>query len=333
MNKKLAIFCASTMDADKRYLKRIDELIGQLSLEFDIVYGGSNTGYMQAVAEKVKSSQGYLIGVMPKFLEWKELRYEACDEWVETTNMNTRKEKMIEISDFFLALPGGVGTYEEVADVLSWNHIGLINKPVVLVNYDGFYDGLIAQIHRGIEDGFILESLLNSLLVSSDSSEIIDFLRKSKSDEIWDIFDENKKRLAKVIKKSQFHTLKSHEYHLEVGLIIRDEQKVVLIQENNLWKIPSGPVLAYESSLEALKRIISQKLMIDFDQLELNLRFEERVNQTHIEYYEVEARDMNFQQSKMEFFTLQDVLKLQNEGKSEISVNQMAMLFPWNHTL
>lgn len=327
-SKKCAVFCASSFDPQKKYLKEIQELIRALSKKFQIVYGGSNTGYMKAVAQEVIDNKGYLIGVMPKFLEWKELRFNACHEWIETLNMNDRKEKIIEMSDFFVALPGGVGTYEEVIDVLSWKHIGLINKPLVLYNLNNFFDGLIIQIDKGIEDGFILESLKSSFLVSEQVDEIMNYLLSESQDEQWDILDENRKLSAKVINAKNANQLKPNEFHLKVNLIVRNNDKILLLKTGN-YELVETTVRSFETSRDALNRLAKEKLNLNLNNIYLEIVHQETSNQTHIDYYEIN----NLTIEGYQYYSFEEVLEFSRLNQINLNPLRMTLLFPQHHSL
>lgn len=328
MNKnKCAIFCASSIDPNQRYLSRVKELVNLLSKEYDIVYGGSNTGYMKAVAQQVIDSQGTLIGIMPKFLEWKELRFEACHQWIETDSMNSRKEKMIELSDVFVALPGGVGTYEEVIDVISWKHIGLLDKPIVLVNYDNYFLGLESQINRGIEDGFILESIKESILFSDNNEDIMEFLQSYQSQAPLILMDEHRNKMAKVISVTNIQSLKNNEYYLVAKLILKKNDEVLLEKDEfNNWSLPGKAVGAYETSKEVITQLIN---------LDLNLSYQSTINQVHTDYYLVDAESQNLKidMSNKEWFNYNEVVKLIESNVCDLKMSQLAILFPNMHML
>lgn len=320
--RKCAIFCASSMDRNKRYLQRIKDLIRELSKDYSIVYGGANTGYMKEVALTVKENEGYLIGVMPEFLEAKELRFDACDEWIESTSMNHRKETIMSMSDCFVALPGGVGTYEEIIDILSWMHIGLIQKPLVLYNLDNFYDPLLKQILRGIDDEMIQPSMLDSFLVSDDIVEISEFLSQDQQ-ELWDIYDVNRKPIAKVIKRDQAHRLlEDKEFHLVTYLIIKNQKdEVLLINDGDQWDLIGGSVLAFETSLESVKRHNKKYLNLDLSDVDYHLSQQLTSGHSHIDVYQIRLDDeLKIEdQSSLEWFDIQQARALTNFSDIKLS--------------
>lgn len=318
MDKKCAIFSASSMDNKKRYVKRNNELIKRLVNHFTIVYGGANTGYMLEVANTVKENQGKLIGVMPTFLKPKELRYENCDEWFETDSMSSRKDQIISMSDCFVALPGGLGTYEEVMDVLSWMHIGLVSKPLVLYNLDNFYEGLLEQIFRGIDDQMISPAFLDSFLVSDDIDEICAFLNQQEEDELLDVYDKNRQLTGRVIKrKNRDQLILNEQFNWVAYLVIKNKNNEVLLQKRNSqkkvfpgqWDLTGGAILASEHSLNAIMRETKEELGLDLSLVNgVYLKHQATIDKSHYDVYEWVV-DEDFDDS---------LLKLQRDEVDEV---------------
>lgn len=120
-----------------------------------LVYGGSSIGVMGALAESVMEHGGHVTGVIPRNLFQKEVAHTGITNLITVENMHERKSRMAELSDAFVALPGGFGTMEELFEIITWNQIGIHNKPVTILNHNGFYDPLIAMIRKAEEQGFI----------------------------------------------------------------------------------------------------------------------------------------------------------------------------------
>ena len=118
-----------------------------------VVYGGASVGLMGAVADGALDAGGEVVGVLPTDLVQRELAHEGLTELVEVASMHERKREMFERSDAFVALPGGFGTLEEVLEIATWTQLGHHDKPVLVMNHDGFYDPLLAQIERAIDWG------------------------------------------------------------------------------------------------------------------------------------------------------------------------------------
>jgi uncharacterized protein (TIGR00730 family) len=143
----------------------LGELIASRGL--GLVYGGGKVGLMGVLADSVLSRGGEVIGVIPQALVDKELAHRGLTELRIVRSMHERKALMAELSDGFVALPGGYGTLEEFCEVLTWSQLGLHRKPCGLLNVDGFYDAFLAQIDRAIASGFV--SPENRLLIQVHS--------------------------------------------------------------------------------------------------------------------------------------------------------------------
>lgn len=141
--KSVCVFCGSSSGDDPAFIKTA-RLLGQTLAENQItlVYGGANVGLMGAVADAVLEHGGKVIGVLPKFLQGKEIAHQGLTELILCETMHERKTKMFELSEGFIALPGGFGTLEEVVEILTWQQLGLHQYPVAFVNVNGYYDHL-----------------------------------------------------------------------------------------------------------------------------------------------------------------------------------------------
>ena len=120
-----------------------------------LVYGGGAVGLMGLLADTVLEGGGEVIGVIPRNLFGKEVAHRGNTELIETDGMHERKALMYERSDAFVALPGGIGTLDELAETTTWGQIGLQDKPVGVLNIDGYYDGLLAWLDRAVDEGMI----------------------------------------------------------------------------------------------------------------------------------------------------------------------------------
>ncbi|WP_058303020.1 LOG family protein [Gorillibacterium timonense] len=139
----------------------------------ELVYGGSQFGLMGEVANAVLSGEGSVIGVMPKGLFPKEAAHPGLQAFYEVEDMHARKKLMAELSDGYIALPGGAGTYEELFEMLSWAQLGIHGKPMGLLNAGGFFDPLIAMLRHTIREGFMKEAHHDLLCVSDDPEGLI----------------------------------------------------------------------------------------------------------------------------------------------------------------
>lgn len=142
-----------------------------------LVYGGGGIGMMGAVADAVIEARGEVIGVIPYALATKERARRDVDMRVVNT-MHERKAMMAELSDAFIAMPGGFGTFEEMMETITWGQLGIHQKPVGLLNVAGYYDPLLTMIDRAIEEGFILPRYRSLFVASSGVDELFDLMHK-----------------------------------------------------------------------------------------------------------------------------------------------------------
>lgn len=133
-----------------------------------LVYGGSRNGLMGYVANEALRCGGEVIGIMPSNLFKQEIIHRELTQLIEVNGMHERKAKMGELSDGFIALPGGMGTFEELFEVLSWLQIGLHSKPVGLLNVQGYYNPLLHLIEHSVKEGFSAAATLESVHVAED---------------------------------------------------------------------------------------------------------------------------------------------------------------------
>ena len=143
-----------------------------------LVYGGSKIGLMGVLAESVIRSGGKAIGVEPQFFIDQVVQYEELTELIVTENMSQRKAKMIELGDAFIALPGGTGTLEEIAEIMSGVSLGLIKAPCILYNHHGYYDDLRRQLAKMIEIGLSSEERQAGICFADSIEEIKNILSK-----------------------------------------------------------------------------------------------------------------------------------------------------------
>ncbi|WP_211330925.1 TIGR00730 family Rossman fold protein [Ureibacillus endophyticus] len=175
----VAIYCGSQTGKSPIYMEKAKELGAQLaSASIGIVYGGSNVGLMGAVADAALANNGKVIGIMPEHLQKREIAHLHLTEIHFVDSMHVRKKKMIDLSDAFIALPGGCGTLDEYFEVFTWAQIGLHNNPVILYNINGFYDALILHFNKMIEEGFIREEQRDILQVATSAEDILEKLKK-----------------------------------------------------------------------------------------------------------------------------------------------------------
>jgi len=173
--KSIVVFCGSGEGYNEVYKDTAYEL-GAILAErnYDLVYGGAKVGLMGAIAEGALQNGGKVIGVIPEFLRTKEVAHEGLSEMVLTETMHERKMKMHELSDGIIALPGGWGTMEELFEMMTWAQLGLHQKPIGLLNINGFYEPLLALLHNMTEEGFLKELYREMIMVSEDIFELLE---------------------------------------------------------------------------------------------------------------------------------------------------------------
>jgi uncharacterized protein (TIGR00730 family) len=147
----------------------------------ELVYGGAKVGIMGEIANAVLGAGGKVIGVLPRFLQEKELAHEGLTELVLVDTMHERKSKMNELCDGVLALPGGFGTLEELFEMLTWGQLGLHKKPVAVLNIRGFYDSLNLLTQTMVENGFLKSANRDMLLVDDTIEAILDKMENYKA--------------------------------------------------------------------------------------------------------------------------------------------------------
>ncbi|MFD0713758.1 TIGR00730 family Rossman fold protein [Paenibacillus sp. GCM10027626] len=138
-----------------------------------LVYGGSRIGLMGRLANTVLEHGGQVIGVMPRGLFKGEMVHQGLTELYEVESMHARKAKMMELSDGFIALPGGFGTFEELFEAVSWSQLGIHEKPIGLLDVEGFYAPLVAFVEQAVKAGFIHEAHAGLLLLDQQPAELI----------------------------------------------------------------------------------------------------------------------------------------------------------------
>lgn len=171
---RIAVFCGSSSGRRPEFLQAATAL-GQLLAQqgIGIVYGGASVGLMGAVATAARQAGGEVIGVLPQSLMDRELAHTGLSELHIVETMHERKAKMSELADAFLALPGGIGTFEELFEVWTWGVLGYHRKPCALLNVAGFYDGLVSFLDHVVEDEFLKPVYRNMLLVDESPEALL----------------------------------------------------------------------------------------------------------------------------------------------------------------
>ena len=174
---RICVFCASTHGARPDYAEATRAFGRRLVARgHSLVYGGGNVGLMGVVADAVLEAGGDVTGVIPHALMAREIGHGGVTRLHVVDSMHERKALMAELSDAFVALPGGVGTFEELFEAITWTQLGLHRKPCGLLNVSGFYDGLIAFLDRAWAEGFIKPETRAIVTSSHDIDTLLDRL-------------------------------------------------------------------------------------------------------------------------------------------------------------
>ena len=171
--KSLTVFCGSKSGNNPSFLKAATNLGNLLAQEnIELVYGGGNKGLMGAVANGCLANGGKVIGIMPKLLlEW-EAEHTGLTELIVTETMHARKLLLYDKCDIAVALPGGLGTFDELFEMLVWNNLSIHEKKIVLYNFEGFYNPLIEMIQKMETEGFLYEKSRYRFTICSNREEL-----------------------------------------------------------------------------------------------------------------------------------------------------------------
>ncbi|MEA2106454.1 MAG: TIGR00730 family Rossman fold protein [Bacteroidota bacterium] len=177
--KAIAVFCGSSTGNNGNYKKQAI-LLGQMLAKknIDLVYGGAKVGLMGAIAEGALNDGGQVIGVLPTFLKSKEIAHSELTELILVESMHERKNLMHEMSDGVIALPGGFGTMEELFEMLTWSQLGLHEKPIGILNIDGFYDPLISLLENMVAKGLLKQKNREMLLIDDNINSLLSQMEK-----------------------------------------------------------------------------------------------------------------------------------------------------------
>ena len=174
---KICVFCGSATGLNPVYgeaARQLGSLIGSNSAT--LVYGGGKVGLMGITADAVMASGGFVVGVIPEFLVKREVGHHGITQLEIVDSMHQRKNRMADLSDAFIAMPGGWGTLEEVSEILTWKQLGLIDQPVILLNVNGFFDPLLTQIQSMLQEGFLKPEYIENLMVAENPQQAISLI-------------------------------------------------------------------------------------------------------------------------------------------------------------
>jgi len=174
----ICIFCGSSFGTNPVF-KTTAEHIGKTfaGKNITLVYGGGNVGLMGVVSNSVMQNGGKVIGVIPNFMTEKELADYGVTELLMVETMHERKKKMSDIADAFIAIAGGIGTLDELFEIFTWRQLNLHNKPIGLLNTEGYYDSMLAFLNTMVTNGFLKQETLDLLIVRDNIEDLIDALK------------------------------------------------------------------------------------------------------------------------------------------------------------
>lgn len=173
--RQICVFCGSKEGASASYKAAAELLASELaSRKLTLVYGGGRVGLMGAIADAMLKYGGAAIGVLPRFLQDRELGHTGLTKLILVDSMHQRKQKMSELADGFIAMPGGFGTLEELCEILTWRQLQLVEKPIGLLNVDGFFDPLVGFFDRMIGQDFLRQEHKDLLFVEDKPEKLLD---------------------------------------------------------------------------------------------------------------------------------------------------------------
>lgn len=181
---KITVYSASSGQVPAQYIKAAQDLGRLIASEgHTLVNGAGRTGLMGACADACLQVGGKAVGIIPQFMIDQHWQHEGMTELIITPDMHRRKELMAQESDACIALPGGVGTLEELLEIITWKQLGLYLKPIVVLNTDGYYDALFAQLRRAVDESFMRSQHAAIWQIASTPEEA---LHLAQTTPLWD---------------------------------------------------------------------------------------------------------------------------------------------------
>lgn len=178
--KNVCVYCGSSSRVDDAYKDAATKL-GQLVAQegWGVVYGGGRVGLMGLVADSAMKSGGEVIGIIPSHIKEREVQHEELTELVVVETMHVRKQMMVDRSQAFVILPGGLGTLDELFEILTWKQLALHDKPIVIVNMNGYWENMLATLKHIANQGFMREEDMNMLVVVETVDDVIAAVKKA----------------------------------------------------------------------------------------------------------------------------------------------------------
>jgi len=154
----ICVYCASSTQINSRYFEatsRLGKILADAGLS--VVFGGGATGLMGQLANSMLEANGKITGIIPQFMCDQQWHHNELTELIVVETMHERKEKMAQMADAVIALPGGCGTFEELMEVITWKQLGIFSKPIIILNMEGYYNSLISMLHQAVDEKFMRE--------------------------------------------------------------------------------------------------------------------------------------------------------------------------------
>ena len=175
---RLCVFCGTNAGSRPEYGEAARELGALLAAEgIELVYGGASVGIMGELADAVQAGGGHVTGIIPQQLIQKEEAHRGIPDLIVVASMHQRKSQMADMSDGFIALPGGIGTLEGFFEILTWGQLGIHAKPCGILNTAGYFDSLIAFLDQAVKEGFLTAAHRSSIMVESDPKPLLARIR------------------------------------------------------------------------------------------------------------------------------------------------------------
>ncbi len=175
--KRICVFCGSNKGVRPVFASVARQLAGLLvERQLELVYGAGNVGLMGEIADAVLAAGGKVIGVIPQLLVDKEVVHRGLTDLRIVNTMHERKALMAELSDGFIAMPGGFGTFEEFCEIVTWAQLGIHSKPCAILNVESYYDPLLALFDHGVGEGFVRSAHRNLVISNFDPVALLDHM-------------------------------------------------------------------------------------------------------------------------------------------------------------
>lgn len=189
MTKRVCVYCASSSQVDDKYkmaARRLGEILSENNIGCN--YGGGAIGLMGELAQSMVDHHGDITGIIPRFMVERGWDNPLVKE-IETPDMHSRKERMVQDVDAAIALPGGCGTLEELLEIITWKQLGLFLKPIIILNVDHYFDPLVAMLDKCVEENFMSAQLKKTWIVVSSAEEVLPAIQQAHG---WEEADSHK---------------------------------------------------------------------------------------------------------------------------------------------